>query len=198
MVSGNGMANVYLKNGNGWRGRAPWEHLAAREDRLIDRLLEQPEVDLLAAQRSDGAVVVKSRRGEAVISENGNIRYEVRGGDPFGYAGLPTAMTDRESLKLTEKTDYPDAPAQLLQIFRSRRAGDVILSAAKGSDLRLRYEIHEHKSSHGALHWEHMQVPLVTNARLPEGPVRSVDVFPTVLKLLGREIPQDIDGKSLI
>lgn len=198
MVSGNGMANVYLKNGRGWKGRTPWEHLASREDRLIDRLLEQPEVDLLAAQRSDGAVVVKSKKGEAAISENGNIRYETSGGDPFGYTGLPAAMTERESLRLTEKTDYPDAPAQLLQIFRSRRAGDVILSAAKGSDLRLRYEIHEHKSSHGALHWEHMQVPLVTNVRLPEGPVRSADVFPTVLKLLGRPIPAAIDGRSLI
>lgn len=198
MVSGNGMANVYFKNGQGWKGRAHWESLLAREDRIIDRFVQQPEVDLLAAQREDGAVVVKSKRGEAVISGNGSIRYEVKGGDPFGYGELPSTMTDRESLKLTEKTDYPDAPAQLLQIFRSARAGDVILSAAKGSDLRLRYEIHEHKSSHGSLHWEHMQVPLVTNVRLPEGPVRSVDVFPTVLKLLGREVPANIDGKSLL
>ncbi len=198
MVSGNGMANVYLKNGRGWKGRTPWEHLEAREDRLIDRLLDQPEVDLLAAQRSDGAVVVKSRRGEAVLSENGSIRYEVRGGDPFGYRGLPASFADRESLALTDGTDYPDAPAQLLQIFRSRRAGDLILSAAKGSDLRLRYEIHEHKSSHGSLHWEHMKVPLVTNVRLPEGPIRSVDVFPTILKLLGRPVPDPIDGKALI
>jgi hypothetical protein len=199
MVSGNGMANVYLKNGEGWKGRAPWEHLSSRSDRLVERLLEQPEVDLLAAQREDGAVVVKSKKGEAVLSENGSIRYEVKGGsDPFGYPQLPKTMSDRESLQLTEKTDYPDAPAQLLQIFRSRRAGDLILSAAKGSDLRLRYEIHEHKSSHGSLHWEHMQVPLVSNVRLSEGPVRSVDVFPTVLSLLGRPIPAEIDGKSLL
>lgn len=196
MVSGNGMANVYFKNGHGWKGRTSWESLSERPDRILERLLEQPEVDLLGAQREDGAVVVKSKRGEAVIKGDGT--YEVHGSDPFGYPGLPSTMTDAESLQRTAATDYPDAPAQLLQIFRSRRAGDIVLSAAKGSDLRLRYEIHEHKSSHGALHWEHMQVPLVTNARLPEGPVRSVDVFPTVLKLLGREVPAGIDGVSLI
>jgi type I phosphodiesterase/nucleotide pyrophosphatase len=197
MVSGNAMANVYFRSRDGWKGRTTWEALQDRPDRLVERLIEQPEVDLIAAQRSDGAVVVKGKRGEASISMNGRIRYEVKGGDPFGYPKLPESMTDRESLKLTESTDYPDAPAQLLQIFRSKRAGDVILSAAKGSDLRLRYEIHEHKSSHGSLHWEHMKVPLVTNVRLPEGPVRTVDVFPTVLKLLGRPIPGAIDGQSL-
>ncbi|HEX5036548.1 MAG TPA: alkaline phosphatase family protein [bacterium] len=198
MVSGNAMANVYFKNRDGWKGRATWEQLTARPDRLIDRLAEQPEVDLLATQREDGSILVKSARGEAAISMNGKIRYEIRGSDPFGYTKLPEAMTDREALALTDGTDYPDAPAQLLQIFRSQRAGDVILSAAKGSDLRLRYEIHEHKSSHGSLHWEHMKVPLVTNVRLPEGPVRTVDVFPTVLKLLGRPIPSGIDGISLV
>ncbi len=107
-------------------------------------------------------------------------------------------MTDRESLRLTESTDYPDGLAQVLQIFRSPRAGDVILSAAKSSDLRLRYEIHEHKSSHGSLHREHMKIPFVSNVRLPDGPVRSVDVFPTVLELLGRDVPDGIDGKSLL
>ena len=106
-------------------------------------------------------------------------------------------MTDRESLDLTYGTDYPDAPVQILQIFRSGRAGDLILSAAKGSDLRLRYEIHEHKSSHGSLHWEHMKVPLVSNVPLAPGPIRSVDVFPTVLKLLGHAVPREIDGISM-
>jgi len=198
MVSGNAMANVYFKNRHGWKGRATWETLTARPDRLVERLVEQPEVDMLAAQREDGSILVKGRRGEAAISMNGKIRYEVKGSDPFGYRRLPETMTDRESLALTNGTDYPDAPAQLVQIFRSQRAGDVILSAAKGSDLRLRYEIHEHKSSHGSLHWEHMKVPLVTNVRLPEGPVRTVDVFPTVLKLLGRPVPAGIDGISLL
>ncbi len=201
MVSGNAMSHVYFKNGEGregWRGRASWETLKNRKDGVVDRLLEKEEIDLLLASREDGSVIVKSKRGEASVSErDGEIAYHVRGSDPFGYPKLPEVMTDRESLRLTESTDYPDGFAQVLQIFRSPRAGDVILSAAKGSDLRLRYEIHEHKSSHGSLHREHMKIPLVTNARFKPGAVRSVDVFPTILSLLGRSIPFGIDGESI-
>jgi len=199
MVSGNGMANLYFKNGS-WKGRASWEILKDRKDHIVDRLLERPEVDLLAAQREDGSIVVKSRRGEASLKaggREGEIEYQIDGGDPFGYGPLPSKMTDRESLERTVKTDYPDALAQWLQIFRSSRAGDLILSASKGNDLRLQYELPEHKSSHGSLHREHMNVPLITNVKLPKQPIRSVDVFPTVLQLLGRPVPSGIDGQSL-
>lgn len=196
MVSGNGMANLYFKNGHGWKGRTPWEEIEARRDRVIERLLERPEIGLMAGLRQDGSVVVKSRRGEGLITTGikETLQYQVKGSDPFGYPKLPEMMTDRRSLELTAGTDYPDALAQLLQIFRSRRAGDLILSAEKGYDLRQRHEIPEHKSSHGSLHWEHMKIPLISNATFPGGPIRSVDVFPQVLKLLGRPIPQLIDG----
>lgn len=195
MVSGNAMTNLYFRNETGWKGRASWEDLSRRPDRILQRLAEKSEVDLLLTRKEDGSIRVEGRGGAAEIArENGSIRYRVLGSDPFGYKRMPETMTDRECLAATVGTDYPDAPSQVLQIFRSRRAGDVILSAAKGSDLRLRYEIHEHKSSHGSLHGEHMKIPLVTNARLKPGPIRSVDVFPTVLKLLGRPIPPDIDG----
>lgn len=109
---------------------------------------------------------------------------------------MPERMTNQECFEKTATTEYPDAPVQLLQIFRSGRAGDLILSAAKGSDLRRRHEIPEHKSSHGSLHWEHMQVPILSNVKLSSNPkiFRSVDVFPTILKLLGRPIPPGIDG----
>lgn len=197
MVSGNGMAHIYLKGENGWQGRLPWEETASRKDRLVERLLERAEIDLVAGQRSDGAIVVKSRRGEAVIrGEPGGIRYAVAGSDPFGYPPLPSQMTDRESLERTF-TDYPDALAQLLQIFRSHRTGDLVLSAAPGFDLRKRHEVPEHKSSHGSLHREHMKIPIAANVPLPARPIRSVDVFPTVLKLLNRPVPAGIDGLTL-
>lgn len=201
MVSGNAMAHVYFKNGHGWRGRATWESLMKRNDRIVERLLERPEVDIVAALSDEGSVVAKSRRGEAWIlpatKTMAGSQYYVSSSDPFGYGPMSRTLSDRQLLDLTHATDYPDAPAQLLQIFKSRRAGDLVISAAKGHDLRLRYEIHEHKSSHGSLHWEHMKIPLVANIKLPHGPIRSVDVFPTVMELLGRPIPQGIDGKSL-
>lgn len=200
MVSGNGMAHLYFKNQNGWAGRMPWEELIRRQDRLVEKLLERPEIDLIAGQRGDGTIVVKSRRGEATIrtTDGGILRYQVHQSDPFGYPNLPSSMTDRGSLELTFNSDYPDAPAQLLQIFRSARCGDLVLSATKGFDLRKRHEVPEHKSSHGSLHWEHMKVPIVTNLPLPQRPIRSVDIFPTMLKLLGRPIPEKIDGAPLI
>ncbi len=202
MISGNGMAHLYFKNEGarpvgGWREKTAWEELSQRKDRIIARLLERKEIDLIAGQKADGSIVVRSRRGEARISLASNISYTIRGSDPFGYPPLPSQISDRESLELTFKTDYPDALAQLLQIFRSPRSGDLILSAAKGHDLRWHYEIPEHKSSHGSLHWEHMQVPIVTNVPLPDRPIRSVDIFPTVLSLLGQKIPGTIDGVSL-
>lgn len=227
MVSGNAMAHIYLQNGAGeqrpcrsdWVGRTPWETLTVRKDRLVDRLLEKEEVDLVAGEAEDGAVVVRSRRGEAVIHVGANpcvrptegrhaglpLQYRVINSDPFGYASLPASMTDREALAKTFDTNYPDALTQLLQIFKSRRTGDLVVSAKRGFDLRYRHEIHEHKSSHGSLDREHMMIPLVTNAQLSPrrgpfgaGPIRSVDVFPTILQLLGQEIPTGIDGIPLI
>ena len=213
MVSGNGMSNVYFRNADGWKERTPWEDLMARKDCVVERLLERPEVDLMAAQSQDGSVVVKSKRGEARISVGARspcpggeshkgtasltppLHYRIIGSDPFGYPKLPEHMSSRESFIATASTDYPDAPMQLLQIFRSQRAGDLILSAAKGCDLRQRHEIPEHKSSHGSLHWEHMNVPIVSNVSLPEGPMRSADVFPLILQGLNRPIPEGIDGR---
>lgn len=195
MVSGNGMAHLYLKGEKGWKGRMPWEEIM-RKDQLVDRLLAEPAVDLIAGQALDGSIVVKSRRGEARIGRD--LDYTIKGADPFGYPPLPSAITDRESLHLTFNTDYPDALMQLVQIFRSQRAGDLVLSASKGFDLRRDHEVPEHHSSHGSLHWEHMQVPIVTNVPLPEAPIRSVDLFPTVLTLLGKPVPASIDGQSLL
>lgn len=207
MVSGNGMAHLYFKNENGWAGRTPWEALVSRKDRILDKLLERPEIDLIAGEKNDGTVVVKSRRGEASIAamtagrgekEGARILYTLQGGDPFGFGSLPPLMTDAESLSLTFNTKYPDAIAQLLQIFRAPRTGDLVLSAAPGYDLRLRFEHPEHKGSHGSLYWEHMKIPIVTNRRLSSGPLRSVDIFPTALSLIGQSTPSPIDGRNLL
>ncbi len=207
MVSGNAMAHLYFKGPEGWKGRLSAEEVTALHPGLLEELLERPEIDLMAFQRQDGSVVVKSRRGEAVISvgaghracpDRGNhgglpLHYTIIKSDPFGYPPLPPSMTDRESLALTWKTDYPDALVQLLQIFRSKRAGDLILSASKGYDLRAFHEHPEHKASHGSLHREHMMIPLISNLKLDQGPRRSVDLFPTILRALHRPISTQVD-----
>jgi len=51
-------------------------------------------------------------------------------------------------------------------------------------------------SSHGALHREHMLVPLLVNQPVDTPPRRTVDVMPSALAALGKPIPPGLDGTS--
>ena len=97
-------------------------------------------------------------------------------------------------LCLTIDTARPDAAVQLEQLFRAERAGDLLISARQGYDLRGRWEVPEHKSTHGALVPPQMHVPVIINHPIAPGPLRTSDVFATVLRLLGKEPPEGIDG----
>ena len=111
---------------------------------------------------------------------------------------MEKGMTVEESLRLTYDSNYPDAFEQLSQIFRSDRTGDVIVTSKKGADLRYKFEHPLHKSGHGALSKEHMQVPLLCNHPIERDHIRSVDVMPTILKLTGKPDAVEIDGRSLV
>jgi len=78
----------------------------------------------------------------------------------------------------------------------SPRSGDLILSASRGWDFRAKYEPIPHVSSHGALHREHMMVPLLLNRAPPRRPRRTVDIMPSALAALGIAPPPGIDGLS--
>jgi hypothetical protein len=74
----------------------------------------------------------------------------------------------------------------------------MVLSAAKGYDLRKRFEHPEHKSSHGALHDEHMWTPLFSSVKLQRSILRTADLFPSILQLSGKNPPANIDGVSVV
>ncbi|HYH41410.1 MAG TPA: hypothetical protein VD867_05475, partial [Burkholderiales bacterium] len=76
------------------------------------------------------------------------------------------------------------------------RSGDIILSASRDWDFRARYEPIEHVSSHGALHREHMLVPMLSSRPLKAPPRRTIDVFTTALDLLGIPHPESVEGVS--
>ena len=78
------------------------------------------------------------------------------------------------------------------------RAREIILSAARDWDFRARYEPIPHVSSHGALHREHMLVPLLVNRPPAREPRRTVDVMPSALAVLGKTIPDGLDGQSFV
>lgn len=198
MVSGNGMTHLYFKNGKEWAGPAPREEIEKINPKILTDLVAEPAVDIVALRCADGSVDVLSKRGEAKLKWNGKtLSYAVKGTDPFGFpSSTPTLLHSNTSTLLD--TDYPDAPWQIASLFKSSRTGDLVLSAAPGFDLRLKYEEPEHKGSHGSLHREHMLVPVVTNAKLPAEICRTADVFPTLLRLMSKEIPSGMDGVSLV
>jgi hypothetical protein len=196
------MAHVYLRGeDSSWRSRPSREVISNRHPGLLESLVAEPAVDIVATRgEADGSLVVESRGGIADLREtraDGQIHYAARAGaDPFGFDGLPGAMSSREALEMTVETEYPDALVQVAQLFRTRRTGDIAISASPGFDLRERFEWPEHFSSHGGLIRDHMLIPFASSVPLADGPVRTADIATTVLDYLGVPVPSGVDGVS--
>jgi hypothetical protein len=197
MVSGNAMSHVYLDLER--RERPWWPSLARRHERLAEVLLECDAVDLMLLPSSDVQCAVRSaRRGSAIVERDGaTYRYRCETGDPLG-AGCDLEGTADEMFDATRDGDYPDAIVQILTLAGSPRAGDMILSATPGWDFRSRYEPIPHRSAHGALHRDHMMVPLLMNRRAARTPRRTTDLFASALDALGVASPEKMDGESFV
>ncbi|HEV8613047.1 MAG TPA: alkaline phosphatase family protein [Gemmatimonadales bacterium] len=200
MVAGNGSAMVYAQPNVPRRQRWPLDQLRrpetfrSRED-LIVRLLAEPAVALLAAEGRHGSVVVADAKGEAELTwENGRIGYSPGTADPLGV-GKRVCETPRQWLARSWDAPMPDAAFQLLDQFRASRTGDLVVIANEGFDFRERFELPEHRSGHGSLIRAHMQTPLWSNHPLPAAPLRTIDLFPTMLDWLGERTPPGIDGE---
>lgn len=204
MISGNGMAHLYFQGENGWGYRKSFEEISYNSI-LLDELRHRDEVDLVVTEGAGGAIHFQTERGHGSFVYNpddGLIHYDFDRDDPLGIfkkndEELVSGFTFDRGLELTSQTDYPDVFLQMHQLFRSPRTGDVVVSARVGFDLRKRFEHPVHKASHGSIHPEHMRVPLIMNYPIKTDRIRSVDVFPTVLKLLGKTIPENMDGRAL-
>jgi hypothetical protein len=197
MVSGNAMAHVYLDLEQ--RTRAWWPSLAARHDGLLDALASHQGVDLVLLPLSDARCAVRSAlRGTAVVERAGaTYRYRRETGDPLGVGADFIGCAD-ETWDATRDGDYPDAIVQIATLAGSPRSGDVILSAAPGFDFRARYEPIPHRSAHGALHRDHMLVPLLTNRAPTRTPRRTTDLFASAVAALGARPPERMDGTSFV
>jgi hypothetical protein len=195
MVSGNGMTQVYFRNGAGWAERTPWEEIDARG--VPDALLANEGVDLVAGLAADRDVVLRTKTGEGRVRwQDGYCSYGFRGEDPAG-CGAFAKLTADEVLDLTFDSSRPDALVQLPQLFRAERSGDLLVSARRGYDLRGRWEVPEHRSTHGALIPAQMHVPVVISHPIAADHFRTADVFPTVLRLFGHEVA-GIDGVARV
>jgi len=189
MVSGNASVQLYFDPRSG--RDAPLTE-SGIPHAILDRLLALPAVRLAAGRADNGGVVVRTLTGRALLTQaSGLIRYEPATGDPLGLGGA-VELEDRDLLARTRETDVPDAPRQLLQLFQAPRAGDLVLSAAPGADFRGPWEIPEHRAGHGSLSAEHMEVPIATSVALPDAPVRTVDLMPTILERLDVTVPSGV------
>jgi hypothetical protein len=163
-------------------------------------LLARDSVDLMIVPLGPGECEVHGSRGRghAVLRwSEAAIDYTPMSGDPIGV-GKQESLSFDASYDLTIRTDYPDSLLQIARLSDSPRSGEIILSASRYWDFRSRYEPIPHVSSHGALHREHMLVPLLTNRPLDTTPKRTVDVMPSALHALGLPVPGGLDGSSFV
>ncbi|MDP9177729.1 MAG: alkaline phosphatase family protein [Gemmatimonadota bacterium] len=212
MVSGNAMAHIYLDLQK--RERPWWPSRDSRWNDMAELLLSRPSVDLMILPRSPHECEVHSRdhgfarmrwslaspeRGEhgAHSPQDGHserISYEPVTGDPLRI-GPQQDLDNAQAYEACIASDYPDAMVQIAHLAGAPRSGEIILSASRDWDFRARYEPIPHVSSHGALHREHMLVPLLVNRRVAGLPRRTVDVMPSALRALGITIPPGLDGE---
>ncbi|HEY9225065.1 MAG TPA: alkaline phosphatase family protein [Gemmatimonadaceae bacterium] len=195
MVSGNAMAHLYLDV----RSRHRADAINGRYNALYETVLARPSVDLVLVPLRTNVAINSSARGRAVVWREGDRYHYVRDrGDPLMIGRDLHGVSADEAYEATIDTDYPDGIVQIVHLALAPRSGEIILSAARDWDFRARYEPIPHVSSHGALHREHMLVPLLLN-RPPKGqPRRTVDVMPSALAALGKSIPAGLDGSSYL
>lgn len=198
MVSGNAMAHLYLELEH--RRRPLWAALSPRWAELAAWLEQRDSVDLMLLPDDAHSCQVWSRaQGRATIRSCGSrFSYHATEGDPLGIGADLSDVSAGEAHEATGATDYPDSVVQIARLAQCERAGDIILSAMREWDFRGRYEPIAHVSSHGALHRDHMLVPLLLDGPVVRSPRRTADVMPSALAALGIPLPQDLEGESFL
>lgn len=193
LASGTSMAHLYIRNGSDWSARSFFEDIERRG--LVGALLEQEGVDILAGRSVEGGIIIQSRRGRAHVHEDadGRITALVKGGDPFGYGSMPQVMDASAALANSVSTAYPDGIVQVLQVFRSQRTGDLVVSGM--SDTAFCGEGNEEAvATCGSLSRVHLEVPVLSSLKEGAGPYRTADVFATVMDTFGIEPEHRMDG----
>lgn len=188
LISGTSMAHLYLKKDNEWVDKFFFEEAQDVAEMLLDR----SEIDLIAGRSAEGGVTVASQKGRAhlVEDQDGSITYHISGSDPFGFEGIPQVLDSQSALSHTINTDRPDGIMQILQLFRSPRSGDLVISAAKNCALEER----KGRLTHGSLLSEHLIVPLLSSVPIKQENLRTTDTFALILNILGIDVEHRLDA----
>ena len=212
---GNRLGKLYLRGKDGWSSQPRF--LQVRE--IADLVTSQQAV-ALAAYRDGQAVVVQNGIGRALIERLDNVpgknlssrqyRYRVIDSQcPLGYSGNSRATSrlldgqfhpGKEWLLATAESEYPDLPVQIIEMFDSDRAGDLVFFAADGWDFSP-----ANLGGHGSVRATDMIVPMVFAGPgiTPGGQIetaRTVDVAPTIIEMIDRKKLEgrNFDGKCLL
>lgn len=199
MISGNSFGSVHLLNHAGHHSLRSGELQQKMGENRLQSLVAEKAVDFVVYRHdAENSFCIKNAAGTATLAKNGSqFRYSPETADPLKLGGEKWFNGHRDVLEATWQSDYPDAPVQIAQIFQSRRAGDFIISASDGHDLRDFWEYPAHKGSHGSLAREHMQVPLIYNQKQwASHPARTADLYATILKWLDKPVPLT-EGEAL-
>lgn len=199
MESGNAMAQLYFKRGRQWGKHWHYQEMAGdrRAGKLLNRLIHTQGVSFAAARCDGDGVIIAGRGGELTAERNnGGFHIAVKGQSPLEKHPVGP-VSGRELFHATYDSCYPDAVNQLYKLFASPRSGDLIVSSDPGYDLRYQFESPEHKSSHGSLHREHMQVPLAFSVPFANERLYNYDLVPTILALTGKRSSVPLDGEPL-
>lgn len=173
---------------------------------VIDLVRNDDGLSLVVARNGNNRIEVYSKDCHGTITKvNLDSRtyygYEPNSCDPLNYCGEKQIKQmcsgrfydDREWLKKTWNMRYSDGVVQLGQIFDDGRAGDIFVVA---DDKNSFYK--EKHATHGSLIDEDMQVPvLIYGKGIPKGefgPIRTVDLYPTMLSWFGLRDDGNHDG----
>ena len=184
--SGNAMANVYVRGAGGWRDVPGPDECRT----LASSLLELEGIDSVAFRVGGDSVELSTRRGGGVVGfRDGGL---FQRGDAFAHSF--EQLDPAAALAASADEEHPDAAFALTSLAASERAGDLLVSASVGFDLRAAREWPEHHASHGALHRAHTVVPVLSSVPLPSPPLRTLDLFRVTLDAAG--VPLEEFGDS--
>ncbi|MCG3126808.1 MAG: hypothetical protein CHACPFDD_01663 [Phycisphaerae bacterium] len=216
---------IHVRGPDGWHTSPPLERLRAllwpegATGALSDpaALFAQRGVELAVVSAGADRVEVYSRHGRAVVeaesAEAGGgsgLRYRLINevGDALGYgqtaeqrAFVEAGWHDSQAwLTATAELRVPDFVPQVVEMFRSRRSGDIVLFASERGTFQ-----NDERSGHGSCLASDMRITLFfAGPDLPGGceigAARMVDVTPTLLELLQAGIEDlgvRIDGRSI-
>jgi len=230
VTGGNRRSHIHLRTGQFWTDRpkyaevvdfvnkfAPSARQQAKDATLMEMLAGQEAVRLVAARVDDNHAEVFFRNERAIIERRvtagqKTYRYRTIKGDPLRYTAcrftsaegglVDNAFHDADRwLAASCRSEFPDFVPQIIEMFDSPRAGEIVLFADRGWDFSA-----NDLGGHGSALKDDMIVPFVlVGPDIAHGEIltaRLVDIVPTVLDILGLSdrLTQagKLDGKSIL